>query len=312
MSVPMGEKHLITAGLEHRIEKLKNPNLTNSKDDTTLDSLYLQDEIDLNDNILITLGARFDDHESFGNEISPRASIVWNATDKLILKGSYGHGFRAPNIKQVSPGYTFPIGIFVISSNPDLKAETNDAIELGANYSTEKYTINAAVFDNKVKNLIDTRFESFLPGGVLQRWTYDNIDEARLKGAEISTKVELGKRLHLTGSYQYLDAKDDTGQRLEHRPRHTLSAGVLWEKNSWKLNLNAEYLSDQLIEQTRVITEVPSYTMWNVGVRKSINKNMEFAAGIENLTDVRLEDKSPAFRYEEYPRTLRLELRGNF
>ncbi len=272
MSLPVGEKHLITAGLEHRIEKLENPNLTNDKDDFTLNSLYVQDEIDLTENTLITLGARFDDHETFGSEISPRASIVWNATDKLILKGSYGHGFRAPNIKQVSPGYTFPIGIFVIASNPDLKPETNDAIELGANYSTDKYTVNAAVFDNKVKNLIDTRFDSFLPGGVIQRWTYDNIDEARLKGAEVSTKVQLREGLHLTGSYQYLDAKDGTGQRLERRPRHTLSAGVLWEKNSWKLNLNAEHLADQLIEQTRVITEVPDYTVWNVGVRKSINK----------------------------------------
>ncbi len=311
-SIPAGEKHLITAGLEHRIEELENQNLTNGKDDFTLNSFYIQDEIDLTENTLITLGTRFDDHDSFGNEISPRASIVWNASDRLILKGSYGHGFRAPNIKQVSDGYSFPLGIFVIASNPDLKPETNDALELGANYSTDKYTINAAAFDNKVKNLIDTRFDALIPGGPLQRWTYDNIDEARLKGIEISSKVELGEGLHLTSSYQYLDAKDGTGQRLERRPRHTLSAGVLWEKNSWKLNLNAEHLADQLIEQTRIVTKVPDYTLWNVGVRKSINKNLELAAGIENLTDVRLEDKSAAFRHEEYPRTLRLELRGNF
>jgi outer membrane receptor for ferrienterochelin and colicins len=312
ISVPLGEKHLVTAGLEHRIEELKNPNLTNGKDDFTLNSVYVQDEIDLTENTLITLGTRFDDHESFGNEVSPRASIVWNATDRLILKGSYGHGFRAPNIKQVSPGYTFPLGIFVIASNPDLKPETNDAVELGANYSTERFSINTALFDNKVKNLIDTRFDSFLPGGVLQRWTYDNIEKARLKGAEISTKVQLREGLQLTSSYQYLDAKDGAGQRLERRPRHTLSAGILWEKNSWKLNLNAEHLADQLIEKTRVVTEVPDYTVWNIGVRKSINKNIEFAAGIENLTDVRLEDKSAAFRHEEYPRTLRLEIKAGF
>lgn len=308
-SLPVGEKHLITAGLEHRNEELENPNLATGKEDVTLNSIYLQDEIDLTERTLITLGARLDDHETFGDEISPRASIVWNATDKLILKGSYGHGFRAPNIKQVAPGYTFPVGIFVIASNPDLKPETNDAVELGANYSTNKFSINAALFDNKVKNLIDTRFDSFLPGGVLQQWTYDNIDEARLKGLELSTKVELREGLNLNASYQYLDAKDGTGVRLERRPRHTLGTGVTWEKNGWKLNLNAEHLADQLIENTRVVTAVPDYTLWNVGVRKSINKNVEIAAGIENLTDVRLEDKSPAFRHEEYPRTLRLELK---
>ncbi len=309
---PVGQKQFITAGVEHRIETLENPNLVSGKDDFTLNSLYLQDEIDATDNIVITLGARIDDHSVFGDEVSPRASIVWNATDRLILKGSYGHGFRAPNIKQVSPGYSFPLGIFVISSNPDLKPETNNSLELGANYSTNKYTLNATVFDNKVKNLIETRFDSFIPGGPLQLWTYDNIEKARLKGVELSTKINLTHNLNLTGNYQYLDAKDGTGQRLERRPRHTLSAGIMWEKNSWKLSLRAEHLADQLIEHTRVLTKVPNYTIWNAGLQKSINKRFKLGIGIENLTDIRLEDESPAFRHEEYPRTLKIELRGSF
>lgn len=308
----VGEKQSFTVGMEHRTEELENTRLPNGSEEFTLKSAYFQDEIDVSDNVLVTLGARVDDHEVFGNETSPRASIVWNATERLTLKGSYGHGFRAPNIKQVSPGYTFPLGIFVITSNPDLKPETNDAYELGANYSTEKFTVNAAVFDNKVKNLIDTRFDKLLPGGVLQQWTYDNIDEARLKGLELSTKVKLSQNLNLNAGYQYLDAKDGSGKGLERRPRHTLSTGITWDKNGWQFDLNAEYLADQSIEQTRVITKVPDYTLWNVGVRKSINKHFDVAAGIENLTDVRLEDESSAFRHEEYPRTLRLELRGHF
>ncbi|MEE9350999.1 MAG: TonB-dependent receptor [Thiotrichaceae bacterium] len=312
INFPLGEKQFFTVGLEHRTEKLENTRLAGGEDDFTLNSIYLQDEIDLSDDVLITLGARLDDHEVFGNEVSPRASIVWKTTDKLTLKGSYGHGFRAPTIKQVSPGYSFPLGIFLITSNPDLKPETNDALELGANYSTEKFSINTSLFDNKVKNLIDTRFDAFLPGGVIQRWTYDNVDEARIKGAEISTKIEIGKRFSLNGSYQYLDATDGSGQRLERRPRHTVSAGLGWEKKGWRFNLNAEHLADQIIEQTRVLTDVPDYTLWNVGVRKAINKHLDIAVGIENLTDVRLEDKSPAFRHEEYPRTLRLEVKVGF
>lgn len=316
ISFPIGEKQFITAGLEHRNEELVNQNLVTGKDDFTLNSLYVQDEIDLTENTLLTLGTRLDNHEVFGNEISPRASLVWNATDKLTLKGSYGHGFRAPTIKQVSPGYEFPLGIFIIASNPDLQPETNDALEIGANYNTEKFNIDVALFDNKVKNLIDTRFDTFLPGGVIQRWTYENIDEARLKGAEISTKVLLSKSLNISAGYQYLDAKNGTGERLDRRPRHTLSAGVTWKKNGWKLNLNAEHLADQLIEERQgsiwVPTKVPDYTIWNAGARRSLNKNLELAIGIDNLTDVRLEDESTAFRHEEYPRTLKLELRGSF
>jgi len=305
ISFPVGQKQFITTGFEHRTEKLKNANLKTGEEDVTLQSLYLQDEIDLAENLLFTLGARLDDHEIFGNETSPRASLVWNTTDNLILKASFGHGFRAPNIKQVSPDYVFALGTIKISGNPALKPETNNAFELGANYSTDKYNIDAAIFDNKVKNLID------LTGPITDR-TYKNISEARLKGFELSSKVSLTKALNLKTSYQYLDAKDNDGNRLKHRPRHALSSGITWDKNDWQLGLNAQYLSGQIIEHNRVSTDVPGYTIWNASVRKPINKNLELAAGIDNLTDVRLEDKSIAFLHEEYPRTLKLELRGSF
>jgi len=305
ISFPVGQKQFITTGFEHRTEKLKNTKLKDGEDQVTLKSLYLQNEIDISDNLLLTLGARLDDHEVFGNEVSPRASLVWNKSDKLTLKASFGHGFRAPNIKQSSADYVFSLGRIKVSGNPNLKPETNNAIELGANYSADRFSIDAAIFDNKVKNLIE------LTGPITDR-TYKNTKEARLKGVEVSNKINIKKGLELNTSYQYLDAKDGNGNRLKHRPRHTLSSGITWDKNSWQLSLGAEYLSGQVIEHNNISTNVPSYTLWNAGVKKSINKHLDLALQINNLTDVRLEDKSSAFLHEEYPRTLKLELRGHF
>ena len=305
LSFPIGEMQFITSGFEYRTETLKNTKLKNGKDSITLKSIYLQDEIDLKDNLVFTLGARLDDHSVVGQEISPRASVVWNTTDKLTLKASYGHGFKAPNIKQGSSDYVFSLGTIKISGNGDLKPETNDAFELGLNYNTEKYSINAAIFDNKVKNLIE------LTGPITNR-TYQNVSKASLKGAEVSSKIALGKRLNLKTSYQYLDASDADGNALKHRPRHTLSSGITWDNNSWKLNLGAEYVSGQIIEHNRVSTDVPGYTLWNTSVQKVLNKNLVLSAGINNLTNVRLEDKSPAFLHEEYARTLRLGIQGTF
>ena len=302
---PVGQKQFITTGFEHRTEKLEHINLKNGKDEVSLKSFYLQDEIDLNDDLLLTLGARLDDHEVFGDELSPRASIVWNATEKLTLKGSYGHGFKAPTIKQSSSDYIFSLGVIKVTGNPDLKPETSNALELGSNYSTGRFSIDTAIFDNKVKNLIE------LTGPITDR-TYNNISEARLKGAEISTKYDLRKGLALNTSYQYLDAKDGDGNRLKHRPRHTLASGITWDKNSWQFSLNAEYLSGQIIEHNNISTDVPGYALWNAGARKHINKHLDLALRIDNLTNVRLEDKSDAFLHEEYPRTLSLELRGKF
>lgn len=309
----VGDKQFITTGLEQRTEKLAHPKLAGSSDEATTRSVYVQDEIELSERTHLTLGARQDDHEVFGGETSPRASVVWDANDQLTLKASYGHGFRAPTIKQSSDGYSFQAGRTLIKSNPTIQPESSDTLELGANYSKGKLNLNAAVFDSKVENLIDLRLNRTLAGGV-QEWVYDNIDEANLRGVEVSADTQIRDNLKLNSSYQYLDAKDGDDQRLERRPRHTLTAGVEWEKNGWKTNLRAEHLADQAIASptTGVIGDVPDYTLWNAGVRKPINKHLEVAAGIENLTDVRLEEKSTAFRHEEYPRTLRLELRGKF
>ncbi|WP_299879087.1 TonB-dependent siderophore receptor [uncultured Cocleimonas sp.] len=305
ISTPLGEKHFITAGLEHRIEELENSNLVSNKENFSLNSLYIQDEIDITDSTLLTLGTRFDDHEVFGNEVSPRVSVVWSASDNLKLKGSYGHGFKAPNIKQASSDYVFAFGPYSISGNSDLEPETSDSFEVGANYTREKFSIDAAIFDSKVKNLIE------LTGPLTDR-TYQNINEARLKGVEISSKILLTEALTLNTGYQYLDAKDGDGIRLNQRPQHTLSTGITWDKNKWQWNLNAEYLSGQIVEKNNVSTDVPSYTILNAGARRSINKNLDLAIRLDNLTNVRLEDKSDAFLHEEYPRTLSLELRGKF
>lgn len=305
ISFPIGQKQFITTGFEQRKEELKNSRLKTGEDNVVLKSLYVQDEIDLTENLLFTLGARLDDHDIFGQETSPRASIVWNATENWILKGSYGHGFRAPNIKQSSSDYVFTFGPNKISGNSDLKPETNDTIELGANYSTSKYSVDVAIFDNKVKDLIE------LTGPTSNR-IYQNISKARLKGLEVSNKVYLSKQLTLKTSYQYLDSKDGDGNRLKHRPRHVFSGGINWDNNDWQFGLNTEYLSGQIIEHNRVTSSVPGYTLWNINARKRINKKIELAVGIDNVTDVRLENKSSAFRHEEYPRTLKLELRSNF
>ena len=302
---PVGDKQFITSGFEHRKEELKNARLLKGKDSTTLNALYLQDEIDLSDQLLLTAGVRLDDHSAFGQETSPRASLVWNATNQLTLKASYGHGFRAPNIKQASSDYVFNLGIIKVTGNNKLKPETNNAFELGANYSKERYSLDVALFDNKVKNLIE------LTGPITDR-TYHNVSKAHLKGIDLANKFSLTKNLALKLNYQYLDAHDNNGNTLRQRPRHAISSAISWDHKSWQFNLNAEYVSHQLIEHNRVTTDVPGYTVWNAGIKKKISKHLNLSANIDNLTNVRLEDKSSAFLHEEYPRTLSLGITGSF
>ncbi len=97
--------HQLTLGGEWRNEALANAGLAGGRDDVTHKALFAQDEFALGQSLLATLGLRADHHGLFGSELSPRAYLVWEASPRLVVKGGYGHAFKAPTLKQISPHY---------------------------------------------------------------------------------------------------------------------------------------------------------------------------------------------------------------
>lgn len=67
-------------------------------------ALYAEDEWRMRDDFALTLGMRYSDHEHYGGQINPRIYGVWNATPNLTVKGGISTGFRAPDIRTITPG----------------------------------------------------------------------------------------------------------------------------------------------------------------------------------------------------------------
>lgn len=49
----------------------------------------------------LAVAARYSDYSTFGSETTYRAGLNWRATDELLLRGSWGEGFRAPGIGEL-------------------------------------------------------------------------------------------------------------------------------------------------------------------------------------------------------------------
>jgi outer membrane receptor for ferrienterochelin and colicins len=304
----IGTKQLISLGFESRKETLRNPKLNSGEADVTMNSIWLQDELEMSDKGLMTLGARWDEHQYFGMEASPRVALVHDINEEWTLRASYGKGFRAPTLKQVAPDYTFQAGMVIINSNPELEPERNSVWEIAANYNIERLEMSVGVFDNRIDNLIDTKLDTTYPSGI-QVWSYDNIDEARIQGAELSANIDVTSNSKIKSSYQYMDAKNGDGEKLAQRPRHTAGIGFEWVRATWSYSIDAAYLGKQhIMANNNVLTELPGYTLWNTSIIKSLSKHVNVAMRMDNVTDVRLEEKSTAFRHEEYPRSLRIEI----
>lgn len=304
---------LFTAGFEWREERLENIGLPASESQARHRALYGQGEFELGRTLSLTAGLRHDHHSRFGDEWSPRVYAVWRPAGAWVLKGGYGHGFKAPTLKQISPDYVEDEGPYTYFGNPTLRPERNDSVELGVGWDTAALGAQATLFSNRVTDLIVPVLFGSKAGRAQYR--FQNIDRARLQGLELGSRAALPQGFSLEANYTFLDATDGAGQRLEKRPRHVLGLQLAWQQGPWRASLRAEHHGDQLIAPTVVgqpMQALPDLTRLSAQVTRQLGRNSEAIFGVDNLAQLRLADESPLFTWAEAPRTWRLMWRGRW
>ena len=69
-------------------------------------SLFGELSIPIIKNLDAQVAVRWDDYSDFGSNVSPKVGLRWQPTSALLLRASYGQGFRAPtipNLKRRAP-----------------------------------------------------------------------------------------------------------------------------------------------------------------------------------------------------------------
>ena len=317
LSVPAFERHLFTLGGEWRKEELEDRSVNTAGDASARHkALFLQDEIAFGPDWSLTLGSRFDKHEAFGWESSPRLYLLHHLSDVLTLRAGVGRGYKAPSLKQLSPEYAAVGGggRFTIYGNPDLKPETNTSYELGADYQGDGWSLKGTVFENDVRDLIQTVCVARcgVRGGEIRN--YENVDRARIRGLELGGGVDLPADLRWELNYTYLDARNRTaGQRLGDRSRHLANSQLRWSPNvRFSAQLRTEYVGSQVAYSSNVGYALPAYSLWHLELSQKLSENLTLRGGIENLGDQRLADDDTHFTYAEPGRTFHLGLVASF
>jgi len=304
--------HQVTLGGEWRKEELINAGLENGRDDVTHKALFVQDEFALTGNLLATLGLRTDHHGIFGSEVSPRAYLVWEASPALVLKTGFGHAFKAPTLKQISPSYVASEGPHTFLGNADVEPETSNSFEIGADWHINNtWSLRATAFHTQVKQLITTRQIDQV--GPRRTYLYDNVDAARIQGLEAGFTWDILPALQWSVDTTLLHTRDKTtGERLSDRPNHRTTSRLAWRSGTWDAQLGTEYTGNQRSAGQRL----PAYTLWNASVGTfwpwGSEQRLSLRAGVENLGNLRLAEKSPAFGYAEQGRRAFVVARVDF
>jgi outer membrane receptor for ferrienterochelin and colicins len=304
---------LFTGGVEAREEKLFNIGLPGGASQARHHAAYAQGEFDLGSALSLTGGLRYDRHQRFGHEWSPRFYAVWRAAPAWVVKGGVGHGFKAPSLKQISPDYREDEGPNTYFGNATLRPETSNAAEIGVAWDRSDFGVQAMVFGSRVEDLIVPRLLRQV--GARGEYLFDNIDSARFKGLETSLAWRLPVGFSVNASYTYLDAEDGSGKRLEKRPRHSIGLRLGWSKGPWRAGIDAQHSRDQVLASTtpgQPPQPAPDLTRMSAQVARDLGYGLTLSAGVDNLTNLRLAEESPLFTGAELPRTWRVALRGRW
>lgn len=322
---------VVTAGVEWVREVLNDPNSSTVPDrfgtipgfdadgrsdsaSARIFSVFVEDNISVTEDLLLTPGLRFDRHSEAGNNWSPALNLTYVLTDAWSLKGGIARAYKAPNLYQSNPGYLLfssGNGCRVVSNgtngcyligNEDLDAETSINKELGLEYVAGGFAASATWFRNDYRDKIEPGVS---PVGItstgnrsIYRWS--NIPEAVVEGVEGSVRVPLARALVWTTNATYMiESKNkSTGDYLSIIPEYTVNTSMDWqasdrvgvlasvtfygEQKPMKFDFQGNRVSGSSAES------VDPYAIANLSARFRLTGLLTLAAGINNLFDKRL------------------------
>lgn len=286
------------------------PNPTPLAHDARLDSAYGQLSVSPIEAVTLTAGLRYDDHDTFGDETTGRASLAWSATPTTIVRASYGEGFKAPTLYQLFSDY----------GNESLAPEQAEGWDAGVEQRVlgDALVVTATYFSTDTTNMIDfvSCFMSSDPRCPARPdGYYDNVQKITADGVELGLVAHLGERLQVSANYTHLDAKNDVsggtnfGRALARRPEDIANADVTY---SWPFGLTTTVAvthAGKSFDNASNTIKLDGYTQIDFRAALTIRDKFEVFARLENAFD---EDHATAANYGSTGRGAFVGVRQSF
>jgi iron complex outermembrane receptor protein len=245
-------------------------------------ALYVQDELAITNTLLVNLGLRHDQYDTFGGTTNPRAGVIYNPAPRTALKLLYGQAFRAPNAYEL---YWHQDGL--AKANPALQPETNRTSELVLEqYVGSRFRLAATGYYYNVRDLITQQTD---PADDLL--VYNNVEAVTAHGLELELEGKWARGIEGRVSYTLQDSRnDDTDQRLTNSPAHLAHLNLSGPLGSSGVfaGLEVRYLSARqtLAGRTVAAAFVPNLTFF----KRRLAKNVDISAAVYNLFDTKYAD----------------------
>ncbi len=238
------------------------------------EALALQDQIEVNPRLTVTLGVRGDHYEDVGDRVTPRAGAVFRATDHHIFKVQYAEGFRPPTFWELyAPGY----------ANPDLTFETMRTLEAGYVYHQPDAAVRLTAFRSNIGDMLYLVLPPQGPGPTI----FENNTSARMHGIEAEVERQENERFRWLANTSWVHTWDG---RSTSAPDGQSAVAADWLANAAALYrpIDSTVLSLRLLHVGRRHTltgTVSGYDSLDFTASFVANPEWTFRAGVHNLLD---------------------------
>jgi outer membrane receptor for ferrienterochelin and colicins len=303
--VPLSN-HFLVVGAEYKEAELKDgvfgmdKGKTDGKKDYYQYGLFTEDNWNIIDPLTLTFGARYDKHEDFGDNVSPRVYATYAINNNWTVKGGVATGYKTPKTTDLQEGIVGfgGQGTSPQIGNPNLKPEKSVSYEAAVYYEHENgHNANLTLFQNDFKDKIESGTLTGTAGSEWASLGYDdltqkqNIDDATIKGIEVAGKYFIIDNLSIKANWTYLDSENkETKKPLRSSPKHMYNTTLDYQATS-KFNTYLQY-SGELDRYNKTASEgankdiyYKDYSIWNLGATYKVDKNLTFNGRVNNLFD---------------------------
>ena len=248
--------------------------------DIEVTSFYIQDQIDVSDNLVILLGGRLDQFDITvddlkagtsqsreDDEFSPRAGLIYKPMENVSWYVSYSESFLPRSGEQYKK---------LTASSAALDPDVYESTEIGVNYDlTPDVSLRVSYFDSE--QTIATRDESGEGAEIVG---------LQVDGVELEVKGELSDQLYLSFGYSKLDGETSSGGEPREIPDSTMSLWTTYQVNDkFGYGLGITRQGESNISNNKPGLVLPDYTRVDFALFYDVSDDLSIRLNVENIND---------------------------
>lgn len=202
---------------------------------------YLQTETPVTDRFRLILAGRYDKHDNYDAQFSPKAALTFSPVPDQTFRVSFNRAFKSPSLLQTDfyfPNFSPSVGIFgnkrgfivrdgggaTVATIDPIRPEINNTWEVGyKGIVGQRLYVDAVVYKSRYEDFLSPLYvfanpfagtTAFYPDGSpiftspQVALTYLNVGEARVLGTDLGLRYYVTEKIVASGNASYLKLED--------------------------------------------------------------------------------------------------------